>query len=1327
MKKIKKLMKIMITVFFIICILQEINLYYRSKNKTAGINRDHISYNTVTLGQNNCEIITENNVMTIQKYNGSANTIIINEEVLEGNGLAIDSNAFLECGNLETILIDKNSIENGFEINNFKINNQYEDEQYVEYKNIQNYSEAYKKYIELSDEEKNKIGIIPEKYEIPISAMYAQSMKETYNLSENNQINIPEEFDLRDSINIKVENQGNTNICYAYASLTAVETNLALRHNDYVDLSEGHLANNTYGNISGGTFVNADNAYYRNKVGPIYQSDWIGGSDWISGTNITANRYVERTTSFPTINKSNIYSQEELNTVRSLIKTHIIQYGSLYASISSTIKRNDDGIYVLNAKFSEFPDHAVSIIGWDDNFSKENFPISNRPTTDGAYLALNSWGNSWGDGGCFWISYEDTWVETSLKGVTSVDTCQENINIENIVITDKNNETKISYKITKGINSQIEINMNINELKNNNEQVEISVFDSNGEDIVNDVQIFGNKIENNKAKILLEIDTAKLTVGEYLIKIKYDEEIIVVPIVIKIDTYDFKINTDGSIKITGYCGKDKKIEIPKEFFGYSVTGIENRALINNDLESITIYENITEIGQNIINESVIIYGQTGTYVEHYASENGYIFIDLNNKVIEGQGWYFDSENHKLYILENSSTKEYDYLKNIIRKVEVKSPVQQIFNNQFEGYENLKEVILPETIVSIGEKAFSECNNLITINLPINITKIEAQTFYNCQKLENINIPENVTIIGIGAFYGCSNLKNINIPNGITSISDYLFYMCTSLQNIDIPNTVTSIGSYAFYQCINLENINIPEGLTNIGDAAFYQCKNLNNLGLPVTLNSIGFNAFNECIINKIAEVGNTEIELPNIIKRAVNTGDILNCGSGISITNGKLDTEKSKINITPGYGQITINISNGKLKGLKVLIIVSGEIEYSTNYWTSEEVTATLYIGKGEHIVNNGGEAVYKFLENGEFEFEYININRENKKVTAKVENIDKILPQIIAVENKDEQGFIQSITATISDEQAGLWSKSSIGYAWSTSNTINPIDWTDVNIPAFTDETKQMSFDIDVSGMAGKYYLWIYKNAFYDMAANGFEKKWELISNEPYYLGYEPILQEIKITNPPDKIVYIEGEAFKKEGLVVVKKYHNGTEIEILDYTVLDGENLTKEKTFVTISYIENEITETTIQDITVEEKLEVTSNKYEIQDEYISKVQPNTSISELKNQLETTALEINIYSKDDVLQESTAIIETGMKLELKTTNELIALTIVVKGDSNGDGNANIKDILEINKHRLKKVELSGEYLKASDVNDDGVSDIKDILQINKYRLGKINELGTI
>ena len=89
-------------------------------------------------------------------------------------------------------------------------------------------------------------------------------------------------------------------------------------------------------------------------------------------------------------------------------------------------------------------------------------------------------------------------------------------------------------------------------------------------------------------------------------------------------------------------------------------------------------------------------------------------------------------------------------------------------------------VIPDSVISIGECAFSECNSLTSIIIPDSVTSIGYSTFSECKSLTNINIPDSVTSIGDFAFSGCDSLTSINIPNGVTNTGQGAFKNCGSL-------------------------------------------------------------------------------------------------------------------------------------------------------------------------------------------------------------------------------------------------------------------------------------------------------------------------------------------------------------------------------------------------------------------------------------------------------------------------------------------------------------------------------------------------------------------
>ena len=216
----------------------------------------------------------------------------------------------------------------------------------------------------------------------------------------------------------------------------------------------------------------------------------------------------------------------------------------------------------------------------------------------------------------------------------------------------------------------------------------------------------------------------------------------------------------------------------------------------------------------------------------------------------------------------------------LQEVILPEGITSIGQKAFIGCQKLTSIQLPETVKEIGNQAFSQCNILTKINIPEGVTKIGESTFKGCTSLTSIQLPEGLTEVGRIAFANCSSLKEISIPKEVTKIEAGTFQGCTSLTSIQLPEGLTEIGSNAFYSCNSLTTINIPKGVTKIGVSTFEFCTSLPSIQLPETVTEIGGSAFNYCSslkeinIPKVTSIGNyafaycsslTEISIPKAV------------------------------------------------------------------------------------------------------------------------------------------------------------------------------------------------------------------------------------------------------------------------------------------------------------------------------------------------------------------------------------------------------------------------------------------------------------------------------
>ena len=173
--------------------------------------------------------------------------------------------------------------------------------------------------------------------------------------------------------------------------------------------------------------------------------------------------------------------------------------------------------------------------------------------------------------------------------------------------------------------------------------------------------------------------------------------------------------------------------------------------------------------------------------------------------------------------------------------------------------SLTSISIPDGVTSIGEGAFSYCYRLTSVEVGagnVNYTEVNGVLFntemtllhtYPASKTgANYNIPDSVTSIGERAFSDCTRLTSITIPDSVTSIGKEAFRLCTRLTSISIPDGVTGIGGIAFAGCSRLTSITIPDSVTSIGDETFNACTSLASITIPDSVTSIGFRAFARC-------------------------------------------------------------------------------------------------------------------------------------------------------------------------------------------------------------------------------------------------------------------------------------------------------------------------------------------------------------------------------------------------------------------------------------------------------------------------------------------------
>ena len=214
---------------------------------------------------------------------------------------------------------------------------------------------------------------------------------------------------------------------------------------------------------------------------------------------------------------------------------------------------------------------------------------------------------------------------------------------------------------------------------------------------------------------------------------------------------------------------------------------------------------------------------------------------LGEKVEEISGfWQVDRKGVK-----TSTTVTYQSAKQMCQiqyATASSNPIYDAKTAYIDG-EKLRNIIIPDDVVSIGSFAFINCTSLQSITMPTLLTNIGQEAFCGCSSLATLSLPDGIKNIGEGAFTSCIGLTKIIVPDELETLGEAVFAGCNNLVEIALPTNLTSIGRQLFYKCSALNTINFPNNLKSIGTNAFYGCNSLVNATLPEGLESLGYQAF----------------------------------------------------------------------------------------------------------------------------------------------------------------------------------------------------------------------------------------------------------------------------------------------------------------------------------------------------------------------------------------------------------------------------------------------------------------------------------------------------
>lgn len=309
----------------------------------------------------------------------------------------------------------------------------------------------------------------------------------------------------------------------------------------------------------------------------------------------------------------------------------------------------------------------------------------------------------------------------------------------------------------------------------------------------------------------------------------------------------------------------------------------------------------------------------------------------------------------------------------IISISLPDSLESIGNRAFLMCRNLISIDIPDSVKKIGNTIFKDCCKLRNVKLPSNIKELPNNTFDNCKSLEKINIPNSMNLIDTSAFMDCISLTDVKLSKNIKTISTAAFYGCKQLTNIDLPEGLQNIGGECFSYCTSLKEIIIPDSVSRINGSTFVGCENLEHVKMSNQLNVLEYGMFDDCTkLNSIFLPDNIT-KLSSILFNSVKSLNNINIPKNLKEIEGAPFANNSIKSLTFNYDLKELNSNHQKYdllynSGINKLVINKFVKIITPNAFcvAGAKITSIDYLGSKEQFeeFKNNNKALFDILPN---------------------------------------------------------------------------------------------------------------------------------------------------------------------------------------------------------------------------------------------------------------------------------------------------------------------------------------------------------------------------